>query len=197
MDEMAVPLDSESASPLKLKDFIPAVFDAAVEFVAQNFVPAKESHVNELRKNIEMNYLKIPERDILGILESKHDPKELVKEAFELIDDNGLNIQLFIKAGDLGKKKLKAFTDLAAIRLIQIIISAVFSVNENIPSNYSPLILDVRNIYTILQKKKITGEKTLRDEEIKELAQSLIASLIDVEGLIKKLENKLTTGQYL
>jgi len=48
-----------------------------------------------------------------------------------------------------------------------------------------------------LQKKKITGEKTLRDEEIKELAEGLISSLIDVEGLVKKLENKLTTGQYL
>jgi len=104
MLERAV-VSPKPASPLKLKEFIPAVFDATVAFVTQNFGPVKESKLKELKRNLEANYLKIPEREILEVLESKYDPETLVKEAFGMIDDIGTKIVIPIRVGALSEKK--------------------------------------------------------------------------------------------
>jgi len=189
-------------NPRSLKNLILRVIEETIELIPRNFgQDLTEKHQKELRQKVESIYLKIPQRDILDFLETSKDPKALVEESFELIDGDGVKMIFNVKAGKLSENGLRAFTEPSLYALAIQIINVSLG-HPDVHSNYSPILPEVVFIHNLMQKKRLTQrgqneEIKFNETEIDQLAENLTNSLIDVRGLIAKIENKINTGQYL
>lgn len=189
-------------NPRSLKNLILRVVEETIELMPRYFgQDLTAENKKELKQRVESTYLKIPQRDILDFLETSKDPRALVEESFELIDGDGAKMIFGIKAGELGEKRLRAFTEPSLYALATQIVNISLG-HPDVHSNYSPILAEVVFIHSLMQKKRLTQrnpkEEIKFDEtEIQQLAENLTNSLIDVQGLISKLENKINTGQYL
>ena len=194
--------ENTADNPRSLKNLILEVVKETIALIQSRFgQKLTKEHQKELRQKVELIYFKIPQRDTLNFLETSKDPKALVEESFELIDGDGVKVVFNVKAGKLSEKGLKALTEPSlyafAIQIINVSLG-----NPNVRSNYSSLLPEIVFIHNLMQKKRLTQrnpkeEIKFNETEIDQLAENLTNSLIDVSGLIAKIESKINTGQYL
>lgn len=189
-------------NPRSLKKLILNAVEETIELIPRNFgQELTEEQKKELRQKVDSTYIKIPQRAILDFLETDKTPRAIVEESFELIDGDGVKMIFGIKAGKLGEQKLRAVTELALFGLAIKIIDVSLG-HPDTHSNYSPILAEVVFIHNLMQKKRLmqkgpNEEIKFNEAETEQLAGNLTNSLIDVRGLILKLENKINTGQYL
>lgn len=189
-------------NPRSLKNLILKIVEETISLIPRHFEQdLTEEHKKELQQKVESVYLKIPQRDVLDFLETTKDPKALVEESLELIDGDGIKVVFSIKAGRLAEKGLGAFTEPSLYSLAKQVINVSLG-HPDTHTNYSPILAEIAFIHNLMQKKRLTqrnpNEEIKFDEaEIGQLAENLTDSLIDVRGLIAKIENKINTGQYL
>lgn len=189
-------------NPRSLKNLILNVVEETIGLILRKFgQELTEEHQKELGQIIEKTYIKIPERDTLEFLETDKDAKALVEESFELIDGDGTKFLFIVKPRKLNEDGIKALTEPALFALAVNIINVSLG-NTKARSNYSPLLSEVIFIHGLIQKKRLLQrnpkeEVKFSEEEMQQLAENMTHSLIDVRGLISKLESKINTGQYL
>lgn len=195
-------VEAAPGKPRSLKTLVTNVVKETIDIIPRKFGESlTEEHQKELIQTIEKIYLKIPERDTLEFLETDKDAKALVEESFELIDGDGTKFLFAVKPGKLNESGITALTEPALFVLAVNIINVSLG-NTKARSNYSHLLSEVIFIHGLIQKKRLLQrdpkeEVKFSEEEMQQLAENLTNSLIDVRGLILKLENKINTGQYL